>query len=99
MGAHGVKGEVKVRSSTDFVVTRLCTPGVKHVKAPNRRFPRELVLLGGRLHSEDIFLLHFEVGLSVDLSRLPCLGCPHRWTSLDLASTIFPLVSVRVGFI
>lgn len=63
MGAHGIKGGVKVRSSTDFVVRRLCTPGTKYIKAPNRRFPREVELLGGRLQSEDIFLIELEVSL------------------------------------
>lgn len=63
LGAHGVKGEVKVRSSTDFVASRLCTPGVKHIKAPNRRYPREVELLAGRLQNQDIFLLQFEVSM------------------------------------
>lgn len=61
LGAHGVNGEVKVRSSTDFAVKRLCTPGVKHIKAPSRRFPRDVELIGGRLQKEDIFLLHLAV--------------------------------------
>lgn len=50
-----------MRSSTDFAVQRLCTPGVKYIKAPNRRFPRDVDLLGGRFHKEDIFLLQLEV--------------------------------------
>lgn len=62
-GAHGIKGEVKVRSSTDFAVKRLCTPGVKYIKAPNRRFPRDVELIGGRWQKESIFLLHFEVSV------------------------------------
>lgn len=61
LGAHGVKGEVKVRSSTDFAVNRLCTPGSKHIKAPNRRFPRDIELICGRWQKEDIFLLQLEV--------------------------------------
>lgn len=56
-----MNGEVKVRSSTDFAVKRLCTPGVKHIKAPSRRFPRDVELIGGRLQKEDIFLLHLAV--------------------------------------
>ncbi|CAM9642819.1 unnamed protein product [Scytosiphon promiscuus] len=67
LGAHGIKGEVKVRSSTDFAVSRLCTPGIKHIKAPNRRFPRDVELLGGRWQKNEIFLLQIEVsgGLSL----------------------------------
>lgn len=61
LGAHGVKGEVKVRSSTDFAVNRLCTPGAKHIKSPNRRVPRDIELICGRLQKEDIFLLQLEV--------------------------------------
>lgn len=60
-GAHGIKGEVKARSSTDFAVNRLCTPGIKHIKAPNRRFPRDVELTAGRWQKEEIFLLKFEV--------------------------------------
>ncbi|CAN0324168.1 unnamed protein product, partial [Ectocarpus sp. 8 AP-2014] len=59
-GAHGIKGEVKVRSSTDFAINRLCTPGIKHIKAPNRRFPRDIELIGGRWQKEEIFLLQLE---------------------------------------
>lgn len=62
LGAHGIKGEVKVRASTDFAVERLCTAGVKHIKPPNRRFPRDVELMGGRWQKEDVFILQFEVG-------------------------------------
>lgn len=68
-GAHGVKGEVKVRSVTDFAVQRLCTPGVKYIKAPNRRFPRDVELIGGRFHKEDIFLVQLEVRQPADCSH------------------------------
>ena len=40
---------------------RLCTKGVKYIKAPNRRFPRDVELIGGRWQKDDIFLLQFEV--------------------------------------
>lgn len=70
LGAHGIKGEVKVRSSTDFAINRLCTPGIKHIKAPNRRFPRDVELLGGRWQKDEIFLLHIEVSR---VSTYPCL--------------------------
>lgn len=68
-GAHGIKGEVRVRSSTDFAMKRLCTPGVKFIKAPNRRFPRDVELIGGRWQKEDIFLMHFEVRPRDDAQR------------------------------
>ena len=79
LGAHGVKGEVKVRSSTDFAIKRLCSPGVKHIKAPNRRFPREFELLGGRLQKEDIFLLQLEVSQTL---------CPLSWSGTWLVENI-----------
>lgn len=50
-----------MRSSTDFAVNRLCTPGIKHIKAPNRRFPRDVELIAGRWQKEEIFLLKLEV--------------------------------------
>lgn len=49
IGAHGVHGEVKVQSDTDFAVDRLCTPGVRYLKTPRRRAPREVVVSAGCL--------------------------------------------------
>mmetsp|Transcript_8331 Transcript_8331/g.12705 ORF Transcript_8331/g.12705 Transcript_8331/m.12705 type:complete len:462 (-) Transcript_8331:197-1582(-) len=48
IGAHGLKGEVKVRSSTDFGMERLCDPGRRHLRSPLRRFPRQVELISGR---------------------------------------------------
>lgn len=78
-GAHGIKGEVKVRSSTDFAVNRLCTPGIKHIKAPNRRFPRDVELVAGRWQKEEIFLLKLEVG---------CVAL--LWKTIDIEVTTYP---------
>ncbi|KAG8465754.1 hypothetical protein KFE25_005324 [Diacronema lutheri] len=49
VGAHGVRGDVKVQSDTDFATERLCTPGVRYLKVPTRRAPREVVVTSGVL--------------------------------------------------
>lgn len=48
IGAHGVHGLMKLASITDFSQHRLCEPGIRHIKSPNRRSPREVRLLEGR---------------------------------------------------
>lgn len=48
IGAHGVHGLMKFASITDFSQHRLCKPGIRHIKSPNRRSPREVRLLEGR---------------------------------------------------
>eukprot|EP00578_Thalassiosira_sp_NH16_P003194 CAMPEP_0181133152 /NCGR_PEP_ID=MMETSP1071-20121207/31378_1 /TAXON_ID=35127 /ORGANISM="Thalassiosira sp., Strain NH16" /LENGTH=377 /DNA_ID=CAMNT_0023219537 /DNA_START=158 /DNA_END=1291 /DNA_ORIENTATION=- len=48
IGAHGVHGLMKLTSITDFSQHRLCQPGTRHIKLPNRRSPREVKLLDGR---------------------------------------------------
>lgn len=48
IGAHGVHGLLKLTSTTDFSQPRLCQPGTRHIKAPNRRSPREILLMEGR---------------------------------------------------
>jgi ribosomal 30S subunit maturation factor RimM len=48
IGAHGVHGLMKLASITDFSQHRLCEPGVRHIKSPNRRSPREVRLVEGR---------------------------------------------------
>ena len=48
VGAHGVKGEIKLLAVTDFASERLCQPGTRHLKMPNRRSPRPIQLLHGR---------------------------------------------------
>jgi hypothetical protein len=40
IGAHGVHGLMKLASITDFSQHRLCEPGIRHIKSPNRRSPR-----------------------------------------------------------
>lgn len=58
VGAHGVKGEMKLKSSTGFGKERLCHGGKRHLKMPNRRSPREVLLKdGGRLQIDDIYLI------------------------------------------
>lgn len=48
LGAHGVKGELKVLSESDFTLERLCTPGARWMRRPKRRAPREVRLVHGR---------------------------------------------------
>eukprot|EP00978_Attheya_sp_CCMP212_P017229 scaffold45757_cov56-Attheya_sp.AAC.4 len=47
VGAHGVHGWVKLAAATQFA-SRLCQEGIRHLKAPNRRSPREVYLLEGK---------------------------------------------------
>lgn len=70
LGAHGVHGLVKVAAVTDFP-ERLCKPGLRHLKAPNRRSPREITLMEGRLRIDSEYLVKFEnVGDRNDANRL-----------------------------
>ena len=39
---------MKLASITDFSQHRLCNPGTRHIKPPNRRSPREVQLVEGR---------------------------------------------------
>ena len=48
IGAHGVHGMMKLTTITDFAQHRLCNPGIRHIKPPNRRSPREVYLVEGR---------------------------------------------------
>ena len=48
VGAHGVRGLMKLASITDFSEQRLCKPGTRHLKLPDRRSPREVQLVEGR---------------------------------------------------
>jgi len=48
-GAHGVKGEAKVRSSSDFAQERLTEPNSqRYLLYPGRKYPRPIKLIGGR---------------------------------------------------
>lgn len=60
MGAHGVHGWLKIRCSTDFAQERLCTPGIRHLKAPAKRAPRQMVLLQGRHRHGDEYLIQLD---------------------------------------
>lgn len=60
IGAHGVHGWLKVRSTTDFNAERLCTTGIRHLKPPNKRAPRQVVLLQGRLRQDDEYLVQIQ---------------------------------------
>ena len=59
IGAHGVHGELKISAVTEFS-ERLCRPGLRHIKAPNRRSPRQIFLLEGRLRLDDEYLIKLE---------------------------------------
>lgn len=60
VGAHGVHGWVKVKSSTDFPIDRLCKPGIRHIKAPRKRAPRKVILLEGKHRLEEEYLVRLE---------------------------------------
>ncbi len=47
-GAHAVRGELRIKTDSDFAEERLCTPGPLWLRRPNRRAPREVRLLDGR---------------------------------------------------
>ena len=59
VGAHGVKGWVKVSAVTDFP-ERLTQPGLRHMKATNRRSPRQIYLLDGKHTTGDDYLIQLE---------------------------------------
>lgn len=58
MGPHGVKGDMKLLSTTSFATERLCTAGIRHLKMPSRRSPREVRLkAGGRHQMDQVYLI------------------------------------------
>mmetsp|Transcript_18225 Transcript_18225/g.21078 ORF Transcript_18225/g.21078 Transcript_18225/m.21078 type:complete len:465 (+) Transcript_18225:136-1530(+) len=59
LGPHGVFGLLKVAAVTDFP-ERLCKPGIRHLKAPNRRSPREIRIIEGRHAMKDEYLVKLE---------------------------------------
>lgn len=59
-GAHGVNGWLKVQSTTDFSVERLCTAGIRHLKPARKRAPRQVVLIHGKHRLEDEYLVQIE---------------------------------------
>ena len=48
LGAHGLGGELKVRVLSDFGVERFRKGAKLHLKDPQRRFPTEYKVIGGR---------------------------------------------------
>lgn len=59
LGAHGVRGLLKIAAVTEFP-ERLCNPGIRHLKSPNRRSPREIRLVEGRLRLKREYLIKLE---------------------------------------
>jgi len=66
VGAHGVKGELKISATTDFAKERLCEKAVRHLKAPYRRAPRRVTLLSGRHRMKDEYLIILQGVLNRD---------------------------------
>ena len=61
LGAHGVHGEMKVSTQSDFALERLCTPGVRWLRRPRRRAPREVLLTQGRVGpGSGIFIIRLD---------------------------------------
>jgi 16S rRNA processing protein RimM len=60
IGAHGVHGWLKIRCTTDFPQERLCTAGIRHLKASNKRAPRQTVLLQGKHRHLDEYLVQLD---------------------------------------
>jgi len=70
VGAHGIRGLVKIAAVTGFA-ERLCKPGIRHLKSPNRRSPREIRLMEGRLRMNNEYIVKFEnVGDRNDANNL-----------------------------
>ena len=59
-GAHGVHGWLKVASTTDFPVERLCTAGIRHLKPYNKRAPRQVTLIQGKHRLENEYLIQLQ---------------------------------------
>jgi 16S rRNA processing protein RimM len=69
VGAHGVHGWIKVQSTTDFPLERLCKAGIRHLKPPMKRAPRRVVLLQGKHRLEDEYLLQLDVSEDRDTAQ------------------------------
>jgi 16S rRNA processing protein RimM len=74
LGPHGVRGEVKLSSTTDFAATKICAekPTIRHLKLPTQRSPREVLLLQGRAQLKDsMYILKLEgIGTREDAMKL-----------------------------
>jgi ribosomal 30S subunit maturation factor RimM len=51
---------VKVKSTTDFPIDRLCTTGIRHIKAVNKRAPRPITLVQGKHRLHDEYLIQLD---------------------------------------
>lgn len=72
LNAHGIRGEVKLQSSTDISTIedlQLVTGSMLYVKKPNRRTPRPIQLKSIRRQNNDIFLLSLENVDSRDMAE------------------------------
>jgi len=58
-GPHGVHGFMKIDAVTKFP-ERLCKPGIRHLKAPNRRSPRQIHLIEGKKISSTEYLIRLD---------------------------------------
>ena len=72
LNPHGIRGEVKLQSSTDVKSIQdlqLGSGSTVYVKKPNRRTPRPIRLKAIRRQNNDIFLLSFENVNSRDMAE------------------------------
>jgi 16S rRNA processing protein RimM len=58
-GSHGVHGWLKVISESDFADARLCVTSdtLRHIKAPNKRAPRPIILRQGKRRQGQEYLV------------------------------------------
>lgn len=59
VGAHGVHGQVKVKSTSDFPA-RFTEPGLRYFKPHNKRAPRKIVLLEGKPSKEGEYIVELD---------------------------------------
>eukprot|EP00871_Galdieria_phlegrea_P003415 jgi/Galph1/4074/GphlegSOOS_G2746.1 len=60
-GAHGVRGELKVISTSDFAEIRLVKKGKRYLVRPPRKYPRPVFLVNGRKASqENMFIIRLK---------------------------------------
>lgn len=60
LGAHGIKGEVKIQFETDFADYRVQNNSVLFIKKPTRRTPRPITVMSGRKMNDNTYLVFFE---------------------------------------
>jgi len=59
LGAHGIKGEVKLKLESDFAEVRVAAGQTLFVRRPNRRTPRPIEVTAGRAAADDVHLVKF----------------------------------------